>query len=313
MLSDSPLKAPGYVSKVDRTLLVVRGEHAGQHLQRFCTADLSQLGSGEGREAMFLNAKGKLVGFLEAYFFGDHYLLAGSAGQAETLAAHLDRYVVREDVQFQDLASSHFVAAIIGQELLDSVTQDMGTRPESMPAGQSDEKGAYLLASRELGVEGLWWVVPNDTEAEVQSQLNDLSGTELPADATDALRVFNQYPQFGTDICEDHLPQELQRDSLAISFTKGCYLGQETVARIDALGHVNRLVCGVEGKGAIPHELPLEITSGDSPVGQITSAVPTADATGWLGIGTLKRNACKSSNELTAQGKVVSLQPSVPQ
>lgn len=306
---DLPSSPPGYNSNVDRTLLVVRGDHAGQHLQRFCTADLSSLNSGEGREAMFLNAKGKLVGFVEAYFFGDHWLLAGSAGQAETLAVHLDRYVVREDVQFQDLAQSHSATAIIGQELMDNVRQKLGVCLEVIPTGQFDGKGSYLLNSRELGSEGLWWVLPSETQDDIQSQLNDLNGNELSADAADALRVFNQYPQFGTDICEDHLPQELQRDSLAISFTKGCYLGQETVARIDALGHVNRLVCGFEGKGVIPQELPMEIFSGDTSVGQLTSVSPVNSTTSWLGLGTIKRNACKASNDLAVNGEALTLRP----
>ena len=61
----------------------------------------------------------------------------------------------------------------------------------------------------------------------------------------EVIRIESGTPRFGVDITDENLPQEVARDNRAISFTKGCYLGQETVARIDALGHVNRKLCGI--------------------------------------------------------------------
>lgn len=309
MQPESPLQNPGMISGVPRTLLVVSGEHAGQHLQRFCTADLSKLGPGEGREAMFLNAKGKLIGFVEVYHAGDHWLLAGCAGQAENLAVHLDRYVVREDVQFRDLSPNHTAIAIIGPTLIESYANTVGPCPESLPGCTRIESDGYLLSSRELGSEGLWWIVPNDQCEIACSRLSELNADELPAETAQALRLEHQYPEFGTDIGEDHLPQELQRDSFAISFTKGCYLGQETVARIDALGHVNRLVCGLTGQGEVPTQIPQEVTSSDETIGQLTSAVALGPPGSWTGIATLKRKACQPSSELHVNGERVSLRP----
>jgi folate-binding protein YgfZ len=311
MLPESSLQNSGMISDVPRTLLVVSGEHAGQHLQRFCTADLSNLSPGEGREAMFLNTKGKLIGFVEVYDAGDHWLLAGSAGQAETLAVHLDRYVVREDVQFQDLSPSHTAIAIIGTTLIESYAKTVGPCPASMPGWTRNESDAYLLSSRELGSEGLWWIVPNDQCKTACSRLSELNADKLPADTAQALRLAHQYPEFGTDISEDHLPQELQRDSFAISFTKGCYLGQETVARIDALGHVNRLVCGITGQGEVPPHIPEEVTSSDETIGQLTSAADLGETGSWIGIATLKRKACQPSSELHVNGEPVSLRATI--
>src|SRR4029453_1620592 len=65
-------------------------------------------------------------------------------------------------------------------------------------------------------------------------------------DAVETARIEAGFPLFGRDITDDNLPQEVGRDAKAISFTKGCYLGQETVARIDALGHVNRSLVGLK-------------------------------------------------------------------
>ena len=81
----------------------------------------------------------------------------------------------------------------------------------------------------------------------------------------DAVRIESGTPLFGVDFDEENLPQEVGRDELAISFTKGCYLGQETVARIDALGHVNQGIAGVRFDGADVPAAKADLTQGDKP------------------------------------------------
>jgi tRNA-modifying protein YgfZ len=76
-------------------------------------------------------------------------------------------------------------------------------------------------------------------------QLTSQGAERCSHEALEIVRIEAALPQFGTDISDANLPQEVNRDAAAISFTKGCYLGQETVARLDALGHVNRLLVPV--------------------------------------------------------------------
>jgi folate-binding protein YgfZ len=85
-------------------------------------------------------------------------------------------------------------------------------------------------------------------------------------------RLEGGFPWFPWDITEKNLPQEVGRDSSAISFSKGCYLGQETVARLDALGHVNRRLCGVRCDGTQMPNGGESLLADEKPVGQITSA-----------------------------------------
>ncbi len=88
-------------------------------------------------------------------------------------------------------------------------------------------------------------------------------------------------PYYGRDLSDANLPQELAHDARAISFTKGCYIGQETVARLDALGHVNRTLCGVRLAGSEIPPVGTEFTGGaGKSVGQVTSAAfsPRLDA-----------------------------------
>ena len=88
----------------------------------------------------------------------------------------------------------------------------------------------------------------------------------------DAKRIEAGFPVYGRDITDKNLPQEVDRDALAISFVKGCYLGQETVARIDALGHVNRVLRGVRFSGPQAPAADTELRSGSQVVGQVTSS-----------------------------------------
>jgi folate-binding protein YgfZ len=86
------------------------------------------------------------------------------------------------------------------------------------------------------------------------------------------MRLETGTPLYGVDFDDDNLPQEVGRNEQAISFTKGCYLGQETVARIDALGHVNQQLVGVRFDGEAIPTVGTELTSGGAVAGRVTSA-----------------------------------------
>jgi hypothetical protein len=113
---------------------------------------------------------------------------------------------------------------------------------------------------------------------EVIAALKDAGGSEpvylLALGAYEALRIYAGTPVFGLDITEKNLPQEFGRDDRAISFVKGCYLGQETVARIDAVGHVNQVLKGLSfGPGSTFPQPGSSLEADGKRVGTITSAM----------------------------------------
>ena len=126
--------------------------------------------------------------------------------------------------------------------------------------------------------------------------------------AFESLRIEAGWPVFGRDIDESNLPQEVGRTERAISFTKGCYLGQETVARIDALGHVNRHLVGL----LIPSErdsLPpgAKISKGDKVLGQITSSAHSLALGHSIALGYVRRGSERPGTELVIdlQGRMI--------
>ncbi len=173
--------------------------------------------------------------------------------QAAALIGHLDRYLIREQVELRDLSGERAEWLLAGPDSLQvlaaaGVEEIPDTSLRSLPA---------RIAGREIvlrhvplaGPIGFFIEGPRDAAAAIGSALVSAGAAAASLAAWDARRIEVHWPRFGIDISDKNLPQEVARDRWTISFTKGCYLGQETVARIDALGHVNKLLVGVQFVG----------------------------------------------------------------
>lgn len=142
--------------------------------------------------------------------------------------------------------------------------------------------------------------VRRDALPAVRTAVESAGATACTLAALETARVESGTPVFGQDITADNLPQEIGRDAVAISFTKGCYLGQETVARIDALGHVNRQLAGVRFAGATIPAPDTKLFAGDKEVGQVKSAVWSQKLGGPLAIALVRRAQTKAGTALTS-------------
>ena len=138
-----------------------------------------------------------------------------------------------------------------------------------------------------------------DLENVVQLTLS-AGATEISADVWDIRRIESGFPLYGRDISADNLPQEVARDAHAISFTKGCYLGQETVARIDAVGHVNRYLAGLKFKPNVVPRVGLELQREGRPMGQVTSVCMSPRLGSALALGYVRREAAMPGDELSS-------------
>jgi folate-binding protein YgfZ len=132
--------------------------------------------------------------------------------------------------------------------------------------------GAAVLVIREspLGVAGLTLLAEAGDRGRILSAIG--TAIELTTEEFESLRIAAGTPASGRDVTEKNLPQEIDRDQRAIHFTKGCYLGQETVARLDALGHVNRMLRGLVLEGETLPEPGTPLHSGGKDAGHVTTA-----------------------------------------
>jgi tRNA-modifying protein YgfZ len=260
----------------DRTQIEITGADRAAFLNGFCTNDVQRLQPGRGCETFVTNVKGKTIGHVFVFCGLKSLVIDGDPGQSPALLAHLERFVIREDVQFHDrtgLWDEWFVSGSeAGPGLKRLLAVDL---PATMleHAGYAFQSSSVFVRRVPVTADSYLLTLPHEAAGAMASQMAAAGAVACSAQTLEILRVEAAMPRFGRDITDQNLPQEVNRDASAISFTKGCYLGQETVARLDALGHVNRLLVPVRWETP---PVPLagdELTVGGQRVGQVTSAI----------------------------------------
>ena len=270
-------ESAGFARMPSRTQIEISGNDRLAFLHNFCTADIKRLEPGRGTEAFITSVKGKVLGHGFVYCGEESLVFETIAGQAEKLMGHLDRYTLADDVELKDVSDGwafHFVGGPKAASILQEVTGD--PVPENLldftTAFVGDVECAYARGGA-ISPAGFTMCCSEDDCDELTAQLADAGFAETPPATLEVLRVEAGMPLYGVDITEDNLPQEANRNAQAISFTKGCYLGQETVARLDALGHVNKLLVGVRFTGDVVPEPDSELSKDGKRVGKVTSAI----------------------------------------
>jgi folate-binding protein YgfZ len=283
----------GVVPLVDRAQIALRGADRASFLHNLSTNDIRRLAPGQSCEAFLLNAPGKVLAHVFVFAEEEQLVLDTVPGQGEFLLRHLDRYLIREKVELVPLPDRHDLllsgprtAELLAQLGVESAPSEHCSHVETQIAEHPvtirrvDLAGAesYLITTDAANVGPLW------------TALCQASATPCGMSAFTAARIAAGAPLFGADITDANLPQEVGRERQAISFTKGCYIGQETVARIDALGHVNRLLVGLCGTGesAFPAGMELHAEDGKS-AGAVTSTAYSALLKRPIALGYVRR------------------------
>ena len=251
-------------------VLDVTGDDAGQILHNVTTNDVRKLEPGEGIETCLTDVRGKVLGHGWMFRLADRFRFLGAAGQSETLASHIDRYTIREDAtpHVRD-ADWHVVATHTSDEKSALPSRIVAADDVYVPATFSGSLQFRLMAAKARS-DGSDQSPSAATMSAATPSAEPMTLEPMTAEQFHDLRVERFCPWYGIDVTEANLPQELARDSAAISFTKGCYLGQETVARLDALGQVQKkLVRLVDIEG--DHRVGTVIHSDGKPVARLTS------------------------------------------
>ncbi len=287
----------GFVALESRCYIRVTGDDRLAFLHNFCTNEIKQMAPGQACEAFVLNTKGKILGFLHVLALENELLLTGHGPQAETVIGHLDMYLIREDCELIDATQALGSIFVTGNEAVERLSQKI-VLPEQNAVCQSS-LGCANVTIANIEIAGFGFLIsfePADRD-EVISELGK-SGLDLcSAEALEILRIENQTPWFGIDVTDANLPQELARDEKAINFNKGCYLGQETVARIDARGRVNLILSGLKFEGVVPNPGD-EIFVDEKSAAKITSVVHSIRENAALGLGYVRRQFSESGTRI---------------
>lgn len=245
--------------------------------------------AGTACEAFFTDVKARILAHGYVLAFESFHEVWMLPGDSSALARHLSKYVITEDVTVTDLEiSSNVVVFRESPELLASPAfYGRVLNPGNTLCGQLNgltEGNSDLIvlqftwaSSRLIAVAGS----PEEV-SKLRMQTSAIADAEVPSDQLELLRILERFPKIGCDMSNDHLAPEAERNSIAISYTKGCYLGQEPIARLDAMGHVNRALRMIELPGECS---PLDsigrdlLTADNTPAGTVTSAARNDAAT----------------------------------
>ena len=251
-------------------MLRVSGEDAATFLQGQFTNELRGLVAGTGVYGLWLNQKGKVLGdslVLPGLVEGE-FMVASYFCPAAGIVRRLEDYVIADDVVLEDITANWMGISIFG----------VGAQ-------------AWLAENARLGrifpgrrtTEASWeWIFPAEGESAVLRQL--AGAAEIGADELARRRIEAGIPAVPVDLGPGDLPGEGGLDAVAISYTKGCYLGQEVMARLKSMGQVRRRLMRVCGPGQVP-VVPAALWQNSKQVGELRSGV--GGETGFGGLAML--------------------------
>jgi tRNA-modifying protein YgfZ len=285
----------GLFDRSDRRRLVVSGPDRAKFLHNLLTNDVKRLPVGRGCEAFVTSIQGRTLAFVILLATEDAILVGTDAGGTELMLPHLTKYGVFDDVVIEDRSAVTFEYHLAGPAAEEIVRLAAGQLPENVDLAhvQTEVAGQSIRLVREspAGLPGLTVIGDIAAGGSIKSRLlsagGDLGVALAGPEVFDVLRIEAGTPVFGKDITEKNLPQEIGRDARAINFVKGCYLGQETVARLDALGHVNQILRGlVFEAGSVCPPSGAALEDAEKRVGVVTSSAfsPVRGAPVALGI-----------------------------
>jgi len=249
----------GLLDRSDRAMFVVRGGEAADFLQGQVSNDVEALAPGQGCYATILNHKGKLRSDLRVLRGADFYWLDTEAIGHAVLRHMLVTYSLGRDVQWEDVGPGHSILSLLGPGA-DGLADTAPPAPEHSFV----DTGSGLWVRTDLGIDIL---CSNSRAEELRAELGV---EEVSEEVAECIRIESGRPRLGFDMDADTIPQEAGINERAVNFEKGCYVGQETVARLHYKGKPNRHLRGLVLSE--PAERGSEITLGDRVVGRIGSA-----------------------------------------
>jgi folate-binding protein YgfZ len=279
-----------------RRAIGVGGKDRASYLHGLLTNDIQSLAPGTGCYAAWLTPQGRMLTDLYVFESGDMMLLDVPADLAEATLQRLDQFLFSEDVQLADLSATlrtvcvhgPEAASALGRVLDDAADLDSWSEYQNRRAAFRGSP-AVVLRVTQLGVPGFCVYIDPTGEEDLKRALVEAGAREAAPGAIDVARIEAGYPVFGLDMTDDTIPLEAGIEDRAISFTKGCYVGQEVIIRVlhRGQGRVARKLVGLRVEGSLARGA--RIFSAERDIGTVTSAAqsPRLD---WIALGYVQRD-----------------------
>jgi tRNA-modifying protein YgfZ len=244
-----------YADRSDRAKLRVSGPEGAWFLDQILTQSFQDMELGEAREAALITVHGRMTGYLETVRTPDGFLLHLEPDLRASVASTLERYVLSTQVDIEDVTDDMGLVLVVGPRWREAA---------------SDAEPAALQPTASLGVDAGYLWIPSPATASLLQSIARSGGLVAGDDELEAIRISNGVARWGRDMDEKTFPQEAGVDERAVHYEKGCYLGQEAMAKIHFRGKVNRRLARL--RAASPVTPGSEVTLDGTGIGRITSA-----------------------------------------
>lgn len=284
-------------------------------LQGLFSNDLKKLSTGQGCYGTHLTVKGKMLADLTVHARAESLFIVTEASARKTFVEALDRYLIREEVEIRDHVATWDEINVAGPATPDDALVTLRLHgPAAMAALEKagvagSEQLAGLPEHAFLDLPGSVLVIRTAGGYDVHLPRRDAPGlqerlaphtTPVPLAALEVVRVEDGVPRFGLDMDENTIPIEAGLEARAVSYTKGCYVGQEVIARIHSQGHVNRHLVGLV-LDALP-EKGTKLKTPERELGWTTSAVQSPALGRPIALAYVRRDHAKPGVKLDAGG-----------
>jgi hypothetical protein len=285
-----------------------------RYLHNQSTNDFYQLQPGQGCDTVFVTSTARTIDLTTAYLSDDRVLLVVSPNRREQMMAWLDRYIFPADnVELQDVTSSTAMFSLIGPQsdaILTLLTQLGGKTPVNHEYGSHQRMiltgiDVHVAVGNGLGLPGCTLTVPMAQAASLWTALSTAGAVSFGEAIWEYLRIEQGRPLPDYELTEDYNPLEAGLWD-TISLEKGCYIGQETIAKLNTYKGVKQRLWGVRLNQPAASGTPILLA--DEKIGRLTSITQTSS--GWLGLGYIRTKAGGEGLKVIiedAQGEVIAV------
>src|SRR5579884_2179031 len=294
-----------------RSRLCLTGTDRARWLNGQVTNNVKDLRAGQSCYAALVNAKGKLQSDLNIYCLPDELLLDFEPGLTASVAQRLEKYIIADDVQVVDVAQQYGLLSVQGSKAAEVVQrlglfQDVPAEAMHFTSIKDATLGElYLMNQPRVGTKGFDFFVPTPALGAVMDKLiaaaREVGGRACGWTALETARIEAGIPRFGADMDESNLAPETGIESRAISYNKGCYIGQEVIARIRTYGQVARSLRGLRLADELKH-LPKKgdkLFHNGKEVGFINSAVKSPSLKANIALGYVRKESNQPGTHLS--------------
>ena len=281
------------IARSDSGRLRLSGQDALDLLDRLSTNALADLDAGQGAPTVLTSNKGRIMDLLLVLRAPDSLLVLTGPGNQKRVADWIDFYTIVEDVNVEDITETTAMLSLAGPGAAALLNRTSATDAASIPLYRSAQVtlggiDATLVRTDFPGLPGYDLVVPAEDGDTLRQALLDEGAAPVGSEALETVRVERGVPVFGRELVEAFNPLEAGLKQF-ISFTKGCYVGQEVVARLDTYDKVQKHLVGLRWEADTTSEQDARLLLGGKQVGVVTTAARSPRLKGSIGLGYVRK------------------------